>query len=176
MENEKPTELTKKEQEGSRRQQRVEERQRAERRRTIKRIIKIALILIVIFGSIGAFAWYAASQPPIPAEEIISRRGLHWHPELTLYVKGEKQQIPANIGIGVVHNPIHTHDASGVIHLEFQGVVRENDVKLGHFFEAWNKDFMEFGPSVRMMVNGKENAELQNYPMEDGDKIELYYE
>ena len=176
MENEKPTELTKKEQEGSRRQQRIEEMQRAERRRVIGRVTKIALGLIVIFGSMGAFAWYSASRPPIPKEEIISRRGLHWHSELTVYVKGEKQQIPANIGIGVVHNPIHTHDASGIIHLEYQGVVRQNDVRLGRFFEAWNKDFMEFGPSVRMMVNGKESAELQNYAMRDGDKIELYYE
>jgi hypothetical protein len=53
--------------------------------------------------------------------------------------------------------------------------VRRDDVKLGKFFKVWGKDFMEFGSSVRMAVNGEENAELQNYAMGNGDKIELHY-
>ncbi|MDP3784460.1 MAG: hypothetical protein Q8R12_00010, partial [bacterium] len=102
--------------------------------------------------------------------------GLHWHPELAIFVKGEKQEIPANLGIGAVHNPMHTHDSSGVIHLEFQGVVRKDDLKLGHFFQVWGKDFMELGSTVKMTVNGEENTELQDYIMKDSDKIELRYE
>ena len=71
---------------------------------------------------------------------------------------------------------MHTHDSSGVIHLEFQGVVRKDSLKLGRFFEVWGKDFMEFGSSVKMTVNGEEKTELQNYILKDGDKIELRYE
>lgn len=84
--------------------------------------------------------------------------------------------ISTNIGIDAIHQPMHTHDSSGVIHLEFQGLVRQDDVKLGRLFEIWGKDFMEFGSSVSMTVNGEESTELQNYRMKDGDKIELKYE
>ena len=176
MENEPQIELSKKERKELRREQRLEDKQKFARQRTMKRMTKIALIVIIIGGSIGAFVWYLATRPPIPEGEILSRNGLHWHPELAIFVNGEKQEIPANLGIGAVHNPMHTHDSSGVIHLEFQGVVRKDDLKLGRFFEVWGKDFMELGSTVKMTVNGEEKAELQNYIMKDGDKIELRYE
>ena len=176
MENEPQIELSKKERKELRREQRLEEKQKFARHRTMKRVTKIALIVIIVGGSVGSFVWYLATRPPIPEGEILSRNGLHWHPELAIFVKGEKQEIPANLGIGAVHNPMHTHDSSGVIHLEFQGVVRKDDLKLGRFSEVWGKDFMELGSSVKMTVNGEENAELQNYDMRDGDKIELRYE
>ena len=176
MENETQIELSKKERKELRREQRLEEKQELAQHRTMKRMTKIALIVIIVGGSIGAFVWYLATRPPIPEGEILSRSGLHWHPELAIFVKGEKQEIPADLGIGAVHNPMHTHDSSGVIHLEFQGVVRKDDLKLYRFFEVWGKDFMDIGSSVKMTVNGEENAELQNYDMKDGDKIELRYE
>lgn len=176
MENESQIELSKNERKELRREQRLEEKQKFTRHRAMKRLTKIALIVVIIGGSIGAFAWYLATLPPIPEGEILSRSGLHWHPELAIFVKEEKQEIPANLGIGAVHNPMHTHDSSGVIHLEFQGVVRKDDVKLDRFFGVWGKDFVELGSSVKMTVNGEEKAELQNYVMKDGDKIELRYE
>lgn len=71
---------------------------------------------------------------------------------------------------------IHTYEPDGVIHLEIAGVVTKDDIKLENFFRIWGKDFREFGSSVRMKVNGKENTELENYEMKDGDKIELRYE
>src|SRR3989344_6010835 len=106
----------------------------------MKRITKIALIVIIIGGNIGAFVWYLATRPPIPEGEILSRSGLHWHPELAIFVNGEKQEIPANLGIGAVHNPMHTHDSSGVIHLEFQGVVRNDEQAWAKKCEAWCKE------------------------------------
>lgn len=177
MENNQPIEqLTKKERKELRYQERNEKRQSVAKQRSIKRMAKIALAVIVIGGSIGAFIWYLASRPPVPEGEIISRAGIHWHSEITIFAKGEKQTIPANIGIDAMHHPVHTHDSSGVIHLEFQGLVRQDDVKLGRLFEIWGKDFMEFGSSVGMTVNREESSELQNYRMKDGDKIELKYQ
>ncbi len=176
MENESQIELSKKERKELRREQRLEEKQKFAQHRTMKRMTKIALIVIIVGGSIVTFVWYLATRPPIPEGEILSRSGLHWHPELAIFVKGEKQEIPANLGIGAVHNPMHTHDSSGIIHLEFQGVVRKDNLKLGRFFEVWGKDFMELGSNVKMTVNGEEKAEPQNYDMKDGDKIELRYE
>ena len=176
MEQNKEKQLSNKEFYDLKRQENAVVQSHNEQKRTVKRVMKITLIVIIIGGSIGALVWYLATRPPIPEGEILARSGLHWHPELTIFVKGAKQEIPANLGIGAVHNPMHTHDSSGVIHLEFQGVVRKDNLKIGRFFEVWGKDFMELGATVKMTVNGEENTELQNYIMKDGDKIELRYE
>ena len=138
----------------------------------MKKFLIIAGLTVALL--VGAVWWSKSLQSNDP--DTISRTGIHWHPELAIYVKGEKQEIPVNLGIGAVHNPMHTHDSSGIIHLEFQGVVRKDDLKLDSFFGLWGKDFIEFGSSVQMTVNGAENVEFQNYVMKDGDKIELRYE
>ena len=103
-------------------------------------------------------------------------RGLHWHPSLEIYVKGVQQEIPEGIGLGAVHMPMHTHDDLPLIHLEFNGVVRSEDLMLGEFFKNWGRDMRSFGANMRMMVNGVENVEYENYLMHDGDKIQLFYD
>lgn len=111
--------------------------------------------------------------------DTLATNGLHWHSNLEIYVKGEKVNIPANIGLVRVHNPMHTHDEDapqGIIHMEFGGVVRRNDTKLDQFFKIWNKDIGSFGQNMKMTVNGIDNLEFGNYEMKDGDKIELRYE
>ena len=127
---------------------------------------------------IGGLIWYVVTRPPIPEGDIVSRNGFHWHPELIIYVKGEKQEIPENIGIGAIHQPIHTHDDSkqGVVHMEFEGRVLKQDTTLGQFFKNWGKGMRSFGANMKMTVNGQENTEYENYLMHDKDKIELYFE
>ena len=101
---------------------------------------------------------------------------MHWHPQLEIYVKGEKQEIPQNVGIGAVHSPMHTHDDLPIIHLEYSGVVRNDDIMLGQFFKVWERDMNSFGSNMKMTVNGEESTEFGDYVMRDGDKIELRYE
>lgn len=157
------------------RRQKLAEQAKFARKKMVKKISKIVLIALLASGSIGWLTWYVANQPKTPESEIISRNGIHWHPELSIIVKGAKQEIPQNIGIGAVHQPIHTHDATGVIHFEFEGLVRKEDIKLGRFFKVWGKDLQSFGANIKMTVNGKENIEYENYMMQDKDKIELQY-
>lgn len=128
---------------------------------------------IVGIGVVG-FIWLAGSRPTASAE-VISRNGLHWHATLSIIIGGEKQIIPADIGLGVVHNPLHTHETDGVIHMEFNGLVTSEDLKLGKFFEVWKRDFYGDGKTVKILVNGEENKEFENYMMKDGDVIEMYY-
>lgn len=135
------------------------------------------IIGIVILLLVGGMWWSKSLQKSNP--DMIARNGLHWHPELAIYVKGEKQEIPANIGLVGGHQPTHTHseDASkGVVHLEFQGLVRKQDTVLGKFFTVWGKDIRSFGSNMKMTVNGQESIEYENYQMQDNDKIELRYE
>lgn len=141
----------------------------------MKTIVVISLAVIGLL--VGAMLWTSAYQENDP--DVLSRNGLHWHPVLTIYVKGEKQSIPANIGLAGGHHPVHTHDkdaAQGVIHLEFEGMVRKEDVMLREFFKNWGKDMRGFGDNMHMTVNGKENTDYDNYVMHDGDTIELHYE
>ena|SRR3989338_3670490 len=131
--------------------------------------IGVALALII-----GGAVFFFTSQSD--NSEVISMRGLHWHPSLEIYVKGVQQEIPEGIGLGAVHMPMHTHDDLPLIHLEFNGVVRSEDLMLGEFFKNWGRDMRSFGANMRMMVNGVENVEYENYLMHDGDKIQLFYD
>ncbi|OGG79958.1 hypothetical protein A3A39_01075 [Candidatus Kaiserbacteria bacterium RIFCSPLOWO2_01_FULL_54_13] len=128
--------------------------------------------IVVLIG--GLFGWSKLLQSSDPG--VIAQKGIHWHPRLEIYIKGEKIEIPENIGIGAVHQPVHTHDDLPIIHLEFGGVVREKDLELGNFFRNWGKDMRSFGNNMRMTVNGAESTEFGDYMMRDGDKIELHYE
>ncbi|MDP3784598.1 MAG: hypothetical protein Q8R12_00765 [bacterium] len=177
MDNSQPNQqLNKRERYELKHRQKLTEQAGAARKKILKKISKIALILLLAGGIMGWLIWYVANQSETPESEIISRNGLHWHPELAIYVKGLKQEIPANIGIGAVHQPMHTHDATGVLHFEFQGLVRQHDITLGQFFKNWGKDMRSFGTNVKMTVNGEENAEFENYVMQDKDRVELRFE
>ena len=101
---------------------------------------------------------------------------MHWHPTLEIYVGDERVEIPRNLGLGAVHKPVHTHDDLPILHLEFNGTVREEDVMLGEFFKNWGKDMRSFGTNMRMTVNGVPNTEFEHYIMRDKDIIELRYD
>lgn len=147
----------------------------------------ISLLTIVLFvGSIFLFSSKNAS-PRIPNDQIVVRNGLHWHPRLSIYINGEKQEIPANVGLGSVHREIHTHEdiKEDIIHMEMAGVVTRDETRLGNFFKIWGKDFSSkkifdqtsgSGRSLKMSVNGKENLDFENYEMKDNDVIEIKYE
>lgn len=146
----------------------------------MKKPLLIIVGIILLFGVV--IYWSKSLQEKDP--DIISRNGLHWHPNLEIVVRGEKQTIPPNVGIGGQYStqpmgmaPVHTHDdaVKGVIHLEFSGLVRREDTTLGQFLKSWDKDITSFGPNPTLVVNGELRPELENYEMKDGDKMELSY-
>jgi len=62
---------------------------------------------------------------------------LHIHQHLDLYVHGRRVTVPAGIGIQEAQgfiSPLHTHDTSGVIHVESPDV---RTFTLGQFFAVW---------------------------------------
>ena len=80
---------------------------------------------------------------------------------------------------------MHTHEADSVIHMEFSGLVREDDIRLGRFFEIWGKKFNRDcifdkcnGPEgrLKMFVNQQPNYQFENHIMRDRDKIEIIFE
>lgn len=149
--------------------------------------INLIILGILTITGIILFFWTTsdATNEKLENESMISRKGLHYHPKLNIYIKGELQNIPAGVGLGAVHLPIHTHDADHIIHLEFPGLVTLDDTRLGEFFKIWDKQFNSNcifdncnGPSgtVKMFVNGKINSDFEKYPMKNEDKIEIRYD
>lgn len=163
-----------------------------------KKTLKNWALGLFVIGAVGTLIWYSAVRPKSPESEILSRGGIHWHPELTIYVKGQKQTIPANVGIGMQYaghprfdammgmTDMHTHDDSGTLHWEvMEGPVKKEDVRLANFFAIWGKNFdrncifencNDQDGMVIMLVNGKENTEFENYLVNDKDTIEIRYE
>jgi len=95
----------------------------------------------MIGGRIFALGWFLVTRPSTPESEIILKEGIHWPADLTIKILGRYQEIPGNIGIGITELPVHTHKADSVIHMELSGLVREDDIRLGRFFEIWGKKF-----------------------------------
>jgi hypothetical protein len=89
---------------------------------------------------------------------------LHTHQHLDLFVDGQSVPVPADIGINVAAGflaPIHTHDTTGIIHVESPTV---RDFTLGGFFDIWGVRFGAHciggecdgnGRSLEVFVNGK---------------------
>jgi hypothetical protein len=74
----------------------------------------------------------------------------HYHPLLLIYSSGQQQLLPADIGISTSEtNPayacagggghvLHTHDGSGIIHVELPAVPSSSPT-LGQFFMIWGE-------------------------------------
>ena len=146
--------------------------------------MKTIVIFIIVFSAI--IVWFIISRTSTSESDVISGNGIHWHATLSITILGEIQDIPAGIGLEKLpHNPIHTHDRDNVIHMEFSGRVTEDDLKLSQFFKIWGKKFDQdciFDKctgqegQLKMLLNGEENFEFENYIMRDGDKIEIIFE
>jgi hypothetical protein len=97
----------------------------------------------------------ADGLPVLAAESFV----VHIHQHLDLYVRGKHEPLPALIGINVKErylSPIHTHDFSGIIHVEAPS---RRSFTLGQFWDVYGVRFDskciggECG-AVRVWVNG----------------------
>lgn len=168
-----------------RRQEKFAEKETHHRNRAIKTFFKQAALIVLVGGAIAGLWWLIAKIPKQASSAIISTRGIHWHPYLSIRIHGEEITIPANIGLAGRHNPMHTHETDGIIHLEYSGAVSEDNIRLKNFFEIWGRSFNrecildscngEKG-TMRMMVNGEPNNEFGDYMMRDEDRIEIIFE
>ncbi len=87
---------------------------------------------------------------------------LHIHQHLDVLVNGRRVEVPA--GIGINDNefiaPLHTHDPSGVIHVESPTL---RSFTLGQFFAVWGVRFTPrclggYCGSLRVYVDGRRVA------------------
>jgi len=125
--------------------------------------------------NVAALPGLEEEPPPWPAEighlrarlqalglPALPRAGttLHVHQHLDVFVNGKRVIVPAGIGIAEQFiSPLHTHDASGVIHVESPAV---RSFSLAEFFGVWGVRLTttclagECGAAkLHLFVNGK---------------------
>jgi hypothetical protein len=105
----------------------------------------------------------------------------HYHFDVTLYIDGIQQTVPANVGIpnSNCYRPLHTHDGTGRVHVELPSDYSGNNPTLGDFFSVWGETFSEtslLGQSGATSVTIN-SANLDGNPRlivpSDGDQISI---
>jgi hypothetical protein len=109
---------------------------------------------------------------------------LHEHSHLDIYVNGTKATVPADIGFGpVVQAALHTHDETGVVHLESNQA--DATFTLGEFFDVWGLKlsptciggYCETGDkTLHVFVDGKPyRGDPRTLRLEDQEEIVIAY-
>ena len=175
-----------------------QEREKSQRSKMTRKILLYGGAFLLLSGVIYAIVVLTQNPGPRLADEDYILRtnlrthsgiGMHIHPHLAIKINGENVEIPAEIGIsGGVMSVIHTHDATGTLHLE---APTPKDFNVGHFFFMWSHssgdqkifnstcilDYCNDGvKQVKMFVNDVESNEYENHIMRDLERIEIRYE
>jgi sulfur carrier protein ThiS len=67
-------------------------------------------------------------------------------------------------------SPLHTHDSSGIIHVES---LVERDYTLGEFLDVWGGLGTSNDNTVKAIVNGQPLPDWRNHILEDKEQISL---
>jgi hypothetical protein len=154
--------------------------------RYFKVIMKKTILFLVMIMVIVLIGCSSQSKDPKDPLDINLKEhknvALHIHPTLEIEILGQRQSIPANIGItNAGMRIVHTHDSSGKLHVESPKPI---PVYLGNFFTIWGKDFsrdcifdkcVDEDHTLEMFVNGAENSQFDALLMQDGDQIKIVY-
>lgn len=154
---------TRRQQFQQRQAERRKARERALRRQRLTRygiyggaaLLVILLILAVVHFATAARALAPADGSTVDGIGCIGHETLavHYHADLQIYVNGQAQTIPAGMGIVAPDDPqygphlttngatvclysLHTHDSTGVIHIESPD---NRPYTLGQLFDIWGQ-------------------------------------
>ena len=117
--------------------------------------IVLFLLLLLRPLSVQASTLPAGGSPTLGCYQL----GLlhtHIHAHLSLYVNNKPVTIPAGVGLDIQQGKhcayyLHTHDPSGVIHVEYPGYYT---FSLGDFFGVWGHFFRSRGYPAQLDQSG----------------------
>lgn len=176
-----------------RKQQREQEREQREQqhesKQKRKKILWWSLGVIIVIG-IGYIVLSLPEKPETPKQTGPYSKGqVHWHATLKVFVCGEEKLMPAPLEGHHLGLPLlHTHE-DRLIHIE--GTIwKPEEINLGRYMDAIGQNFKDdelldkkngdlcnnLPGKVKLYVDGKENNQLTNYVIKDGDTYEVRFE
>ncbi len=149
--------------------------------------IVVVVAAVLLFGgfalanSMGGNKTNVAGQIPTPVEApgkvidgvvgcdpgMATAPAYHVHMHLSIFDQGKPVTVPAQIGFNIDHDCLywlHTHDTSGIIHLESPHALRPT---LGNFFDVWGQPLsrsrvasaaVKSGQTMRVFVDQKPDS------------------
>lgn len=112
----------------------------------------------------------------------LEQSAYHIHVLLAIYINGTQRQVPGQIGIpadGSCLYWMHTHDATGIVHIEAPANVA---VSIVNFLDIWAQQFSFLGfpqelyqPGWYAFVNGQAVDNIAALPLQDRYVIALVY-
>ena len=118
----------------------------------------------------------------LPSATATTGYATHFHAHITMYVfDGHSRKVPIPSLVGIDEStqtlsPIHTHDDTGVIHMEADET--NFDPPLQDVFNVWGLRFTSqcvggYCGGVKMWVNGQPNSQLGKYKPKEHDAITI---
>lgn len=117
----------------------------------------------------------------LPAEGM----ALHEHAHLDVEVNGDRIIVPAAIGIARTGiSPLHTHDTTGVVHIEAVDANQAGTFRLDQVFTEWGVAFdgrclatycSDGTKELRVYVDGKRVADPMKVPIVGGQEIVVWF-
>jgi hypothetical protein len=103
-------------------------------------VVGLITVIIITTQNKGASATDAPiNQIPCEKNEQLA---VHYHAHLSILVNGQDAAVPAGVGIDNTTQCLywmHTHDSTGVIHIEAPKTSATRKFTLGDFFDIWRK-------------------------------------
>lgn len=100
----------------------------------------------------------------------------HVHPKMKITVDGVDEIIPANIGINAgCMSEIHTHDATGEIHVESFNGERLKEMSIADLYKVWGVSPEREGYNLEIYLDGELKNSVANIPIIDHSQIEMKY-
>jgi hypothetical protein len=180
-------------------QQRLEEQKIEKRTRMI--IIFSVLAAVVVFGAaIAGITYYnsvatnstseAIANPAYPPVDgiycdTLEQTVYHIHAHVSIYINGKLSSVPQYVGIasdGSCYYWLHTHDTSGVIHIESPD---QHTYTFGNFLDEWSAHFsslgypaeLDFTTGWKIWVNGQPyTGSFRNIPLTAHALITMAYD
>ncbi|MGH7777041.1 MAG: hypothetical protein ACREPI_07685 [Candidatus Dormibacterales bacterium] len=130
----------------------------------------------VVFAAVlvGMLVWLKLTaippvQPATATNQVLCQSlgnpAVHYHSHLDIFDKGQKETLPAGIGLTATCDYwLHTHDTTGVIHIEAPASQAHTKFTLADFFSLWGQPLgpqqvaqykVGSGQSLIAFVNGK---------------------
>ncbi len=117
-------------------------------RKRNRRPIAIGLIVAAVVVGLGLYFAIAPAFAPDPIPCSTAETWIHVHPYLRITIEGTNVTIPANIGYlpagsqtPTCLEEMHTHDSTGIIHIELGPSDKNANYTLGDFFRVWNATY-----------------------------------